>query len=582
MESGGPDRSPPSRMESRPRHAGALTRRGALALGAAAGLTSLAAGGAAPLGALAAPRRRAFYFAPEAFGRGGVSGALRVAGGFVLVGLRDPLGPAADIDVRARRYGGSWGPWTRLRAHAAHAPDGHARPRASDPVWTGRADELQLRAARRPRRPVRIEVVAVSPAAHAIAAARASTAAARGAQLGGQPPVVPRAEWGGDAVVPRARPSYGAVEVTFVHHTENANAYGPDDSAAIVLAIAKYHRDIKGWNDVGYNFLVDRYGRIYEGRAGGIDLPVIGAHAQGYNARSTGIAILGSFTGEPAPAAALDAVARLVGWKLPLHGSPVIGAHELVSAGGAANRYRYGTRVALQRINGHRDGDSTACPGDQLYAQLPELRARAAALAGAPIISARVGLAAPSAAAYGQPAAFSGSVTDAQGTPQPGVPVSIQKLGPGGAWTTIVRATTAADGGFTASVAWKRAGQVRASSLQSSSPPLTVGLLALIDARADSAQVAPGAHVVLRGTVRPAERVTVIVERRSAGRWMRVASVVTPAARTSFAVRRRIVKPGLYRLTARAAHGGQVVRAVPVTVRVGSPVPGPAVGGALG
>ena len=108
---------------------------------------------------------------------------------------------------------------------------------------------------------------------------------------------MPRADWGGDRVIPRARPAYGSVEVAFVHHTESANTYGPDDSAAIVLAIAKYHRDTKGWNDVGYNFLVDRFGRIYEGRAGGIDLPVIGAHTQGYNARSTGIAIIGSFTG---------------------------------------------------------------------------------------------------------------------------------------------------------------------------------------------------------------------------------------------------------------------------------------------
>ncbi len=573
MDSGVPDGSPPSRMEPRPRHDGALTRRRALALGAAAGLTSLAHGGVAPLGALAAPRRRGFDFAPEAFGRGGLSGALRVAGGFVLVGLRDPLTAGADIEVRARRDGHRWSAWTRVRAHAAHAPDGGARPRASDPVWTGRADELQLRASRRPRGTVRVEVVAVSAAAHAIAGARAAGADARAAQLGGQPPIVPRADWGGETVIPRARPAYGAVEVAFVHHTENANAYGPDDSAAIVLAIAKYHRDVKGWNDVGYNYLVDRFGRIYEGRAGGIDLPVIGAHTQGYNSRSTGIAILGSFTGEPAPVAALDAVARLIGWKLPHHGAPVIGFHVLISGGGPANRYRYGTRVALQRINGHRDGDSTACPGDQLYAQLPDLRARSASVAGPLVVSARVALAAPTAAGYGQQAAFSGTVTSAEGAPQPGVPVRIQKQGLGGAWTTIARATTASDGGFGVSVVWKRAGQVRATSLEASSPPLGVGLLAQIQARAEREVIAPGSRAVLRGTVQPAQRVTVVIERRSAGRWTRVAALATPVARTSFEVRRRIVRPGTYRLSARVTYAGNVVRAAPVMVRVAAPAP---------
>jgi hypothetical protein len=562
-------------MESSPRHAGALTRRGALALGAAAGAAALAHGAAAPLGAIAAPRRRAFDFAPEAFGRRGVSGALRVAGGFVLVGLRDPLGAGAHLDVRTRREGGGWGPWTRLGAHVTHAPDGSGRPRASDPVWTGRAHELQLRASRHPRRPVRIEVVSVSPAAHAIAGARAAHAAARTAQLSAGPPIVPRADWGGDRVIPRARPSYGAVEVAFVHHTDGGNAYGPDDSAAIVLAIAKYHRDTKGWNDVGYNFLVDRYGRIFEGRAGGTDLPVIGAHAQGYNARSTGVAILGSFTGEPATEQALDAVARLLGWKLPIHGAPVLGTQVVVSAGGATNRYRYGTRVALQRINGHRDGDSTACPGNRLYAQLPDLRARAAKLAVTPaVVSARVGLAAPRSAGYGEVAAFSGTVLSVEGAPQPGIPVSVQKQGPGGNWSTIARATTAADGSFRTTAPWKRAGQVRALALKTPSAPLTVGLLPKLEARIDQAQLVAGGRLVVRGTVRPAERVTVIIERRSAGRWSRVAAPATPAARGSFTLRRRIMRPGTYRVIARAAHAGNAVRTAPLLVTVTAPAPG--------
>ena len=88
---------------------------------------------------------------------------------------------------------------------------------------------------------------------------------------------------GSDKCPPRADPVYGEVQLAFIHHTVTANEYGPEDSAAMVLGICRYHRNTNGWNDIGYNFLVDRYGKIFEGRAGGIDEAVVGAQAQGYN-----------------------------------------------------------------------------------------------------------------------------------------------------------------------------------------------------------------------------------------------------------------------------------------------------------
>ena len=181
---------------------------------------------------------------------------------------------------------------------------------------------------------------------------------------------------------PRSAPVYGEVQVAFVHHTVSSNDYGPEDSAGIVLGIARYHRDSNRWNDIGYNFLVDQYGQVFEGRAGGIDQAVVGAQAQGYNSVSTGIACIGTFTSVPQPEPGMDALARLIGWKLSLHAAPTQGTVVVTSRGGSSNRYPNGAPVTLERISGHRDGDSTSCPGEILYTQLPDLRARAARYSG--------------------------------------------------------------------------------------------------------------------------------------------------------------------------------------------------------
>lgn len=105
---------------------------------------------------------------------------------------------------------------------------------------------------------------------------------------------------------------------------------------------------------------------------------MVGAHAQGYNGVSTGIATLGTFGVAPASSRAISALAGLIAWKLKLHGAPVQGKVAVISAGGSSNRYPQGTEVTLDRVSGHRDGDSTSCPGAALYSQLPRLRALAA------------------------------------------------------------------------------------------------------------------------------------------------------------------------------------------------------------
>jgi len=293
--------------------------------------------------------------------------------------------------MRSRRSGGRWTRWVTVGEYTEDAPDpGRGEPEAhglSMPVWVGEADEVQYRLSR-PVRGLRLHFVNVRGTA--TAADRARTAVRRVASAavssiaglfrGGakaaqpQPAIVSREDWGAGDCPPRSAPDYGVVKAAFIHHTVNANDYTREEAPSIVLAICRFHRNSNGWNDIGYNFVVDKFGTIYEGRAGGVDQPVVGAQAQGYNAQSTGIANLGEFTSVKQTPAALAAIARLIRWKLPLHGIPTSGSTTLVSAGGASNRYAAGTHVGVRRISGHRDVDATSCPGDALYAQLPALR----------------------------------------------------------------------------------------------------------------------------------------------------------------------------------------------------------------
>jgi uncharacterized protein with LGFP repeats len=188
--------------------------------------------------------------------------------------------------------------------------------------------------------------------------------------------------------------------MAFVHHTENPNGYLPGEVPAMLRAIYIFHRYVRGWNDIGYNFVVDLYGRIFEARAGGIDEPVVGAQAGGYNLVSSGVAVLGSFTSTPISAPARQALERLLAWKLSLHGVSSQGRVivKVNPAGSIYSRFPANARVSLPRIAGHRDADSTDCPGNVLYGQLPGVRAAVDLLARRPL-RATLGLAAAPARA---------------------------------------------------------------------------------------------------------------------------------------------------------------------------------------
>jgi hypothetical protein len=364
-----------------------LTRRHLLGLAAMAGAGGVLARGAGPalarvpdslraesvkvpLGAGAFPEARA-----AAAGGWVTSRVLRPSRRVSLAGLvwAQGTGPQ-DAQVRGRRRNGEWTRWVHLHAGADHAPDGAGPRRATDPVWLGTADELQLR----------VKGSTAGLHLHAVGVDGRGEPVARVAQTAAPFPITPRSAWGADSVPPRSGPSYGAVQLAFVHHTVTANEYASTDSAGIVLGICRYHRDANGWNDIGYNFLVDRFGQVFEGRAGGVDQAVVGAQAQGYNSNSTGVAVIGTHESVPVGDMTLGALAILIGWKLAIHALTPTGQVVLTSAGGDANRYPSGTPVTFERISGHRDGDTTTCPGTALYAQLPALRVAAQRVAPSP------------------------------------------------------------------------------------------------------------------------------------------------------------------------------------------------------
>ncbi|MFJ6836514.1 N-acetylmuramoyl-L-alanine amidase [Streptomyces sp. NPDC091209] len=196
-----------------------------------------------------------------------------------------------------------------------------------------------------------------------------------------KPTIVSRAQWGADESMNDEAPGYGTeIKAVFVHHTVDANDYSCADSAAMVRAIRAYHIVSNGWKDIGYNFLVDKCGTIFEGRKGGVDLPVVGAHNPGFNTNTTGIAVLGEYTSIDASAAAKASVAQIAAWKLGQYGYDATGKVDL-TAGIANGKFALGQTASFYRISGHRDGYSTECPGDKLYASLSQIRA----LAGGPV-----------------------------------------------------------------------------------------------------------------------------------------------------------------------------------------------------
>ena len=286
---------------------------------------------------------------------------------FNLVGLH--WQGTGTVEFRTRSVAGRWSGWRAAAPEDEDRPDPAARERSSpgwrlgNPFWTGPAERLEVRTRGNVRR-VRAHLV-WSPVEGAPPPRRAPAAAE-------EPPIVPRLSWGANELIKRGTPSYAAaLQLAVVHHTAGTNAYTAAQSAAIVRGIQLYHVRGNGWNDIGYNFLVDKFGQIFEGRFGGIEANVVGAHSQGFNTGSTGVAVLGTYGGTAITPAARAALVRLLAWRLDVaHADPL---RTLNVLSGGNPRFRSGVPVFLRAVSGHRDTGFTDCPGDRLYASLDAL-----------------------------------------------------------------------------------------------------------------------------------------------------------------------------------------------------------------
>jgi N-acetylmuramoyl-L-alanine amidase len=303
--------------------------------------------------------------------------SLRTAAGstpstFDLVGLH--WRGQGSVQFRTRAVSGRWSAWRVAAPEREDLPDAATSEadasrgwRLGNPYWVGRSDRIAYRL----RGPVtRLRAYFVRSPADGLPPRRLSIA--------GSPPIVPRLSWGADESIRRGVPGYApTVAFAVVHHTAGSSSYGPSESAAIVRGIELYHVKGNGWNDIGYNFLVDRYGQVFEGRFGGVDRNVVGAHAQGFNVGSTGVAVIGTYGAAAPPAAAQAALARLLAWRLDVAHVDPLGT--LTRPSGGNPRFPGGTPVFLRAVAGHRDTGFTACPGNALYARLGAIAARAGA-----------------------------------------------------------------------------------------------------------------------------------------------------------------------------------------------------------
>lgn len=311
------------------------------------------------------------------------------AGDAVLLGAR--WTSDATVQVRSR-VDGEWQEWLPLhRDREEHLPDPDSRELAeidqdvSEPIWIGGASEVQFRSDQELDLDVSWidtsggEGIAWQPdETSAQSLADLSTTSSASASV---PKVLTRADWGADESLRTDKVDYsssGTVRFSVLHHVGGGHWSSGEISNGCTRAddwirsIYEYHTQVRGYWDIAYNFVVDPCGRIWEGRWGGIDKPVTGAHAGGFNDGSVGVLALGSFDGssaDPVTSALKTGINEIMGYKLGSDNVDPGTSIKEVSGGGSA-RWPSGTEVQVPTLSAHQVTNFTSCPGDKLFGAL--------------------------------------------------------------------------------------------------------------------------------------------------------------------------------------------------------------------
>lgn len=188
-----------------------------------------------------------------------------------------------------------------------------------------------------------------------------------------RPVIRPRADWAADRPVRGELVAEDDVRFLLVHHTASTNDYGPDEVAAQIRGFYEFHTGPdKGWPDVAYNFFVDRYGGIWEGRQGSLAGAVRGDATGGSQGFSQLCSLIGNFQEGPVTAEQQASLTQLLAWLAERHGIDTTPGATVTFTSRGSNKWPAGQEVTARTIAGHRDMSLTSCPGDQAYALVPE------------------------------------------------------------------------------------------------------------------------------------------------------------------------------------------------------------------
>jgi hypothetical protein len=290
------------------------------------------------------------------------------------------------VKIRVQDGAGAWGDWTEVTVEDAEQnaeTDSGAELRGGTaPLWTGPSSgvevELVTRSGAQPT-DVQLDLIdpGESPADTSLSSPEITDTAEAAAAM---PAVYSRAQWGADESIRTWDPQYApTVKAATIHHTADSNNYTAAQVPQIMRSIYQYHTVSRGWGDIGYNVIADKYGRLWEGRYGGLASTVVGAHAGGFNTGTFGVSMLGNYELVAPTEAMLTAVANIVAWKFALYGVNPNGQVALVSGGSGTARWPAGTKVYMPTLFAHRDVGLTACPGQYAYARMGDVRAMVAA-----------------------------------------------------------------------------------------------------------------------------------------------------------------------------------------------------------